>query len=384
MAAERDAALLVEAIEARHPDPYRFVPRDELRDAAGSIDAYRESARCVAVVDLMGLLAMLGPRNGHSAVHALDDEPGARRAHPLRLHELDDGVFVVGAQQRDLVGSEVLAIDGVPIDDLVAAVTPLVAYDNEWTVRARRPSFLVDACVLRGCGVTNDDHVATFTLRAIDGSTHDIESTAISIDDYRRVAATDDWLPKAPRLAHERRRNERQWVELTPDGRAIHIGYNATRGDVTDFAKKIEAIGSDRGVEAIVLDLRRNGGGDNRTFAPVLDVMRRVAQSKPLAVLTSRVTFSAAMQLVIALEQQTPAVFVGEPTGGSPNQFGDAVPIELPSARVTAHVATIEWTTAGDDDERLTRQPDVVVSQSSSEHFADRDVTLDGALAAVL
>ena len=39
------------------------------------------------------------------------------------------------------------------------------------------------------------------------------------------------------------------------------------------------------------------------------------------------------------------------------------------------------WTTAGPDDERMTREPDVPVPLESTPYFAGRDAVLDAALA---
>jgi hypothetical protein len=86
------------------------------------------------------------------------------------------------------------------------------------------------------------------------------------------------------------------------------------------------------------------------------------------------------MQLVVDLEQRTNAVFVGEPTGGSPNQFGDAMEVELPDTRLLAKVATVSWETAGSADERLTRAPDVEVPVRAEDFLAGRDPVLDAAL----
>ena len=103
-------------------------------------------------------------------------------------------------------------------------------------------------------------------------------------------------------------------------------------------------------------------------------------QGKRLAVLISRVTFSAAMQLVVDLEQRTSAVFVGEPTGASPNHYGDAVSVELEGCGVTARVATISWLTAGETDERSTKEPDLHVRVESAVFFAGEDPVLSAAL----
>ena len=70
------------------------------------------------------------------------------------------------------------------------------------------------------------------------------------------------------------------------------------------------------------------------------------------------------MQLIVELEQDTQAVFVGEPTGGSPNQYGDATKVELPNSGLNAFVATVAWKTAGEFDDRVTRMPDIPVRQN--------------------
>lgn len=173
------------------------------------------------------------------------------------------------------------------------------------------------------------------------------------------------------------------WVDRTPDGRAVHIGYNVTLGDIAGFAQEVAAFAAEPGTRLVVLDLRLNGGGDNRTYGPLLESLKRLASYKRVAVLISRETFSAAMQFVIDLEQQTSAIFVGEPTGGSPNHFGNATRFQLPNSGLNAHVATFAWTTAGKDDKRLTREPDILVTHESGSFFSGEDPTLITALVQV-
>jgi hypothetical protein len=168
--------------------------------------------------------------------------------------------------------------------------------------------------------------------------------------------------------AYLRRRNEFHWVERTACGRGVHIGYNVTLGDIAVFADEVAALAAERGTQMVVLDLRLNGGGDNRTYRPLLESLKRLPTGRRLAVLISRETFSAAMQFIVDLEEQTTAVFVGEPTGGSPNHFGNA---------------TFAWTTAGEDDNRLTRDPDIMVTRESGPYFSGKDPTLITALAEV-
>jgi C-terminal processing protease CtpA/Prc len=346
-----DGLVLAEAVERLHPDPFRSVSREQF---------FATAERAETAVELMGLLALLGERNGHTAVHPLDPHLQPLHAFPIGLYEFDDGVFVIAAADSSLVGCELVAVGGVPFEELNRAVEPLVARDNESTVRARRPRYAVTQEVLRGLGVT--DEPATFELRRPSGERHAVKLRAIAAAEHNALVAHD----RPPR-------------SLETVGSALHIAYNVTRGDTTAFAREIEAASA--GLDRLVLDLRYNGGGNNQTYGPLLGVLERLASGgKRLAVLISRVTFSAAMQLVVDLEQRTPAVFVGEPTGGSPNQYGDAVPVELPGAGLTARVATVSWTTAGEDDERATKEPDVYVPLTAVAFFAGDDPVLRAAL----
>jgi hypothetical protein len=345
-----DGLVLAEAVERLHPDPFRSVSRERFTAAA---------ERAETPVELMRLLALLGNRNGHTAVHPLADHARPFHLFPLALREFADGVFVAAAADPSLVGSELVAVGGVPVEELNRALEPLVARDNEWTVRARRPVYAVTEEILGELGVT--DGAATFELRGRRAAKLDPVPAA----EYQALVANDR-LPRS----------------LETIGGALHIAYNVTRGDTTGFAREIDAAAF-VGLDRLVLDLRHNGGGNNQTYGPLLEVLERLtARGKRLAVLISRVTFSAAMQLVVDLEQRTPAVFVGEPTGGSPNQFGDAVAVELPETGLTARVATVSWTTAGEDDERLTKEPDVDVPVTAGAFFAGDDPALRAALGA--
>jgi hypothetical protein len=376
-----DAAALVSAIESRHPEPFGAVDRPTLRREAARVDALDSEVRSVVAVELMRTIASLGARNGHTAIHPFGEHPITLHAFPLWLYEFDDGVFVVDAERCDLVGTELVAIDGASVDEVLAAVTALIAHDNEWTIRARRPSFVVNASVLHGLGLVADPAQATFSLHARNGSVVNAALDAMATGDLLSRFAGDR-ARERPGPAYLRRRDW-HWAEVAAVGRAIHVGYTITLGDVTEFALEVEALAGSSRVAVVVLDLRQNGGGDNRTYRPLLEALQRLGSEKRLAVLTSRLTFSAAMQLIVDLEQGTQAVFVGEPTGGSPNHYGNATKVELPNSGLNAFVATAAWKTAGELDDRVARMPDIPVRQNSTAFFAGEDPVLDAAVAAL-
>jgi uncharacterized protein (DUF2267 family) len=102
-----------------------------------------------------------------------------------------------------------------------------------------------------------------------------------------------------------------------------------------------------------------------------------------LAILTSRMTFSAAQTFAARIDQWTGAVFVGQPTGSKPNHYGNERKFQLPDSglRGTISSGLNQPVTARDD--RPTIAPDIAVPTRASDYFAGADPTLDAAVRAL-
>jgi C-terminal processing protease CtpA/Prc len=131
-------------------------------------------------------------------------------------------------------------------------------------------------------------------------------------------------------------------------------------------------------------DIRHNFGGETRAFQPVLHILSspRATLGRRLIVITGRNTFSAASLFTARLERATPALFVGEPMGGSPNLYGNSRDVTLPFSGIDVRVATQYLVGSTRDDTRLTIQPDIRVELTSTDYFGGRDPVLAAALAA--
>src|SRR5581483_10207521 len=126
------------------------------------------------------------------------------------------------------------------------------------------------------------DSTVAWRVRSPSGE-REVELETLPIDECQRLLEP----PPPPRS-----------IEALDEGHALHVAYNVTLGETARFAEEIEIRA--RKAEAVVLDLRHNSGGNNQTYGPLLAALERLTDAgKRLAVLTSRVTFSAAMQLVI-------------------------------------------------------------------------------------
>src|SRR5262249_47578330 len=99
------------------------------------------------------------------------------------------------------------------------------------------------------------------------------------------------------------------------------------------------------------LDMRWNGGGNNFLNEPLVNGLvqcRKVNRPGHLFVIAGRNTFSAAMCAAAQIDWHTKAVFVGEPTGSSPNFGGEwAARVPPPYSRLRASVSPLSGETPG-------------------------------------
>jgi hypothetical protein len=386
-----DVRLLMERIRTAHPDPFHATPEAAFQAAADGLAARADGlSPDQLLVELMRFSCLLGERDGHSGIFPLDSS-NRRVLHlfPLYLYKFSDGLFVVAAPGREsLVGSKVLALDGIPADELERQVRPLVPRDNEATRDDRFMSFLLTAEVLHGLGLRAGTGPAAFTLQRPRAAPQEVTLAPVSAAAYLRLMhplfpSFVYALPKRPKPLYLRRRGEDHYVTTINRGRAVFVGYNMTVGSTWPEARKLARLVKSRKVRRVVVDVRLNPGGDNHTYAPLFAVLRSKAVNRPgrLVVLISRSTFSAAENFITDLERRTRAVFVGETSGGSPNLYGDATGVDLPAAGVYVNIATRYWQKSFAADRRVGIGPKVTVPLNSTAFFRGGDPVLAAALA---
>ena len=384
-AARADLDHALAQLESIHPDPFHAVDRSAFID---ELDALKQSLDGMtadqAMVGLMRLWARLSvERDGHQFAFLAEgaDEP----VLPIRVYEFDEGVFITAAMSddTDLIGTQLVSIDGHPIPDVLAALEPLVPRDGPSTLPAFRPIYLLKVAVLRGLGLVGDGDV---DLEIDDGNdTRTVSVTPVPVADFEEWAG---WLaytglPPHDGLRATEQREETIWVEHLPEG-AIYLRYPAVFDIPQDTIDQFDAMAEAHPAERIILDLRQNPGGDNHNYANLLSHLTIPEIDRPgrLFVLTDRVTFSAAANFSTEIEQKTKAVFVGEAPGGGLNFWDDVTWEHLDDYVVPMRVAISVryWQKSTPDDPRLTIDPDLAVPTLAADYFAGRDPVLEAAL----
>ncbi len=381
----KDLPILLEELEAVHPDPWFHASRDEVTAAAAELDArLDEMSWEESFTELHRLVAML--RDGHTRVQSHRNEDLHLRRVQIHYGLFPEGLHVLAVDPsgRDLLGGRVVRIGNAAVDEAIAAVQELVPADNEWTVRDRTPGYLTQADLLTGLGILEGPDACVVEVEKEGRTVRAVVPAGSSHDEASWPQATDG----APVPLYRRHPERSYFFEHLPEEDAVYLHFHRVRNDdeesFEDFCRRAFDFMEQEEVGKLVVDLRLNGGGNNFLNRPLIHgIIRneRVNQEGSLLVIVGRRTFSAAMCGTIDLERQTNALFVGEPTGASPNHHGDAVPIVLPHTGITVSISALFWQNSDPRDTRPWLQPDIPVELDWDDWAAGRDPVLEAALA---
>lgn len=324
--------------------------------------------------------------DGHTAAIPLyGDAPEFKQRYPLKLKRFDDGLYVIAAKgaAAPLLGGRVAAIGGREIDALLRDFVGVQASGNRawpanWTpVGMTVPGFLIGLGAASGLDAEVRYDVAFAGGRRASATLRAAADGRDGLANLQRVASPLESLGAgASNFAAE-----------IDDGRALAIVIGAMEDgpEKSMRAFSMEAIAAVNGTKAdrLIIDLRDNGGGNNMLAEPLRRtiVKSRFNQRGALYVLTAPQTFSAAQNFATRLERETEAIFVGEPTGGAPNHFGDAKFATGPQSGIPYLISTLRWQDSPPFDERDWILPDLPAPPTFADHVAGEDAALAAALA---
>ncbi len=374
-----DLDALVAGIESTHPNAWWREPRSaflaQVETLKRTLPAMDRRAQEVAVMELVATI------DGHTAVYPTDL---GWHFLAIQFYEFSGTTIVTAYPGRpDLVGATLEGIGDVALAEARRRLRPLANYDNDQTITLLMPLTYVMPEALGVKGLVPAGGTPSFHLRTTGGERVTVTPSPLDYDGY---VATVGWDPVGlpPRDAPLvlTRRREPIWWSTLPGG-ALHVVYNQVQAASKDAAAPVLAAAADPRHPGVIIDIRNNPGGNNQTYAALLEAVRDPRLRSRRVLVIGRATFSAAMNFAVDVEQSTDAVFVGEATGARPNLYGDVRPVRMPSSGLVANVSSRYWPKAGPSDTRTAIEPDVKVEWTAKDFLAGRDPVLDAAVKAL-
>lgn len=335
-------------------------------------------------------------RDGHTNVYmpeALWKETGARPL--IRTSLIEDKVLIIGVFGDDLkqngieTGQEIVEIDGVSVKKYAEQIAPYQSVSTAQDLTAR----VFDYALLNGAL----SKPVELTLRDAKGNSFKKNLPRVTREERRA---------KVPRTPFEYR--------LLPGNIAL-VALNAF--DDMKAAEMFEARYDEISkADAIIFDVRDNGGGSSsvgwrvlahltdksfkgsswftRQYRPTFRAWGRAQDiygkeatdiapngkrlyTKPVIVLTSPRTYSAAEDFAVAFVTMKRGTIIGEPTGGS---TGQPMFFDLPGGGQARVCTKRDRFPDGSDFVGKGIQPDKFVAPTVADFRAGRDTILEAAL----
>lgn len=377
-----DVDFLLSKVLTVHPNPFRRHTLSDWQHEANQLKKHPPDNKAKAALSLYQFLAMAADGHTEEAF-----APPVLRGHwlPLHIRRFSDGWFVRTGHRRyrTLFGKPITSIGDTPIGTVIQRLRPLVSYDNAIGALDGIGNLMRNTVVLEALEIAPRDSVE-ITVQNKDGSR-----------EHLTVSATNDaWVSKGwidvdqelnPGQKPLYRRFDRNYdFEYLNEERIIYVWFGTIRDEdditIAEFFSRLFTFIQEHEVERFILDLRENSGGNLELNGPVLHGLiacQKVNYPGGLFVIIGRDTYSAAMNLAVLLERHTYALFVGEPTGATPNHFGDTQKFTLPYSKLTVEISELYWQNSDPRDNRPWITPDIPVQFSFADFLQHRDAALE-------
>lgn len=347
----------------------------EMKGAGAQRDPFKLMLATLEALESLG--------KGHAVVadmyRASRGDGSPMLAVPLTYYTFPEGLFITAAEApfEHLVGARVVKIGTADADLALGKMASLVPGDNRFTGLWLGPNYLRYTQLMNAAGLSKRSDQVELVLERR-GKTENVVVSAAPWRPTRELFAPPGAPGEVP--MYLRKPESCYWFTPLPHLQSVWLQYNcvSSRPDqpITQFVRELRREVRRSGAKNLIIDVRRNQGGNTYSYTPLLRAVieHSVQPGKKVFLVTGRRTYSAAQNFATEVERLADAVIVGEPSGGRPGkQAGDAARYRLPKSGIEVGLPTTTWSLASAEDTRGWISPDIPVTLTAADFFANRD-----------
>ena len=316
---------------------------------------------------------------------------------PYNMYQFKDGIYIQGTHRdyTNTLGAKVIRIAGVPIEEALKKIYPIVPSENDQFFKAYFPGYLNMPEILHAQGIIPELTTSVELTLEKDGTTFNQVFNSLPIGErfntrYNLVGNDGDWVEARDQSAtpnYLKKLDKIYYYEYLEDSKTVYLRHSQIQHDPEEdtptFYRRVFDFIENNDVEQLVIDLRHNGGGNNYYNRPVIkEIIRsdKINQVGKLFVIIGRRTFSACQNLVNEMSNYTNAIFVGEPTSENINFYGDNRRVELPNSKIPAYLSFAWWQDKAPWEGKEWMPPHIPVEMTYKEYTTNQDPVLEAAI----
>lgn len=313
-------------------------------------------------------------KDAHTYVHM-----HVRYVCPFNMYWFNDGLYItsVYTEYKAILGRKIIAINDLPIEEVSNNLSSIISFENMNYFKALLPKYLPAVELLYGLGIVNDINNLKLTYEESENQLKYINISPLLINEIDNLEmvelegkCNDGTLP-----LYRQHINENYCFKYLDKNKIIYFKYNKCRErenkKIEDFINELIDFIENNEIEKLVIDLRDNSGGNSSLLDPFIEYLannQKLNMEGKLLVIIGRETFSSALLNALSLKEKTKAIFLGEPTGGKPNCYGEVEKFTLRNYGLTIFYSTQYYDVIGDDSV-MTLVPDVKIEVTIEDYI---------------
>ena len=374
---ETDLQWIADSLPGLHYNLFMYVPEDSLLNRLCRLEQNLDNLSDIeTVMELTGILASM--RCSHTGIAFWNY--GDWKAYPISVMWLNEGLYVtaIDAEYLNLVGSRLIGYGGYPALEAAAAMGEMFPATNDVVRRTRAENFMMMAYPMEALGFGDVDSLVSFTFLCATGDTtiiqyKAVDQSTVNMETFHNCESVTlpIWLGS----------DDFYWYSYLPERKMLYCAYNtcALMDDyhMDDYAEDLRELIDSEHVEAVVVDLRRNSGGNSMIAAPLISWLREISENGDiqLYLIIGRWTYSSGILNAIEISEIAGVTVLGENTGGAPNHLGEVKTTQLPWSGLSVSYPTkyFQFVTG----EGTTMRPDVLIPLDAGMLFGGENRILD-------
>ncbi len=326
---QKDLQFYRAELENNHIDLFHQLDKEAMDSYLGKLSASLVVLTQEQIwVELMRLTQRIG--DGHTSMPLWQQ---ATEQFPFEIKILQGRAYVtaVTPEHKDLLGSELLSINGESIAAVIKVVSKLVPFsENRYSNAVRTGQYLLNAQVLIGLGVITGGTAVTLSFQT-DSKKVYVQSLAVKSPKLEVRLS----LKSQNTIKVIEKENDDLWFGSPDNGRTVYVKFRRypRYGDMEDFSEELLEYINKQKSKNLVIDLRENYGGDffvGLKLAQRLVLADSINWKRGVYTLIDNETFSAAMSNAAQYQQLLNARLVGQATGARPSGYQDMGQFTLP------------------------------------------------------
>ncbi|WP_027624060.1 S41 family peptidase [Clostridium lundense] len=307
------------------------------------------------------------------------------KMYPISLYWFKEGIYVTSTipEYKQIMNCKLVKINGKNIDEISKEVAEVISHENEAELKSMIPSFITMPDILHGLKIIDSREKTTFTFQDSGNKIINVNIKEIEYNKESKKLFINDYNDKNTPL-YMKNKDKKYWFEYLKDKNTLYFKYNSCsemkEKPFKDFSKELLEVLDKNNVDKLIVDVRDNGGGSSSILEPFIEEVkkRNINDKKRLFVIVGRRTFSSAILNSIYFRNETKATFVGEPTGGKPNHYGEVKNFQLPNTKMKVRYSTKYFTNSKEDTPSF--MPDKIIEPSVLDFINKKDSVLQSIL----